>query len=143
MPAFTNLERNSPVVVAGAGGFIGGALVDHLIEHGFADVLAVDIKPPADWYRMFPEARSVQADLSKEAECLTALRDSRYVFNLAADMGGMGFLENKQSRVHAFGADQHAYAACRPPTWDRAVLLLLVGLRLQRGETDNTRSHPP
>jgi nucleoside-diphosphate-sugar epimerase len=74
------------------GGFIGGALVGHLIQHGFTHVRAVDIKPPALWYRTFPEAQTIQADLSQEAECLTALQGSRYVFNLAADMGGIGFL---------------------------------------------------
>jgi nucleoside-diphosphate-sugar epimerase len=97
MPAFTNLDRSARVVVAGAGGFIGGALVGHLIQHGFTDVLAVDIKLPVLWYRTFPAARTIQADLSKEAECLTALRGSRYVFNLAADMGGIGFLATSRA----------------------------------------------
>ena len=57
---------------------------------------------------------TIRADLSKEAECLTALRGARSVFNLAADMGGIGF---SQSSVHAFGADQHTHATCGAPTW--------------------------
>jgi GDP-D-mannose 3', 5'-epimerase len=97
MPAFTNLDRSALVVVAGAGGFIGGALVGHLIEHGFTDVRAVDIKPASRWYRTFRDAQTIQSDLSKEAECLAALRGSRYVFNLACDMGGIGFLETNRA----------------------------------------------
>ena len=76
----TILDRDSRVVIAGAGGFIGGALVGHLIEQGFTDVLAVDIKPPALWYRAFREARNIQSDLSKEADCLTALRERPLCF---------------------------------------------------------------
>ena len=97
MAAVTNLDRSAPVLVAGAGGFIGGALVGHLIQHGFTDVRAVDIKPLALWFRTFPHARIIQADLSKEADCLSALRGSRYVFNLAADMGGIGFLATNKA----------------------------------------------
>jgi nucleoside-diphosphate-sugar epimerase len=98
MAAFTNLDRNAPVVVAGAGGFIGGALVGHLIQHGFTDVRAVDIKPRSLWYRTFPAVSSIlQGDLSKEVNCLNALRDARYVFNLAADMGGIGFIATRKA----------------------------------------------
>jgi nucleoside-diphosphate-sugar epimerase len=97
MHAFTNLDRSSRVVVAGAGGFIGGALVGHLIEQGFNHVRAVDIKPLPLWHRKFPETQQIQADLSKQEDCLTALRSSRYVFNLAADMGGIQFLTTSKA----------------------------------------------
>jgi nucleoside-diphosphate-sugar epimerase len=97
MPAFKTLDRQARVVVAGAGGFIGGALVKHLLRQGFTDVLAVDIKPAQAWFQLHPQAENVQADLSKEADCLSSLQGARYVVNLAADMGGIGFIETSKA----------------------------------------------
>ena len=84
-------------VVGGAGGFIGGHLVDELISQGH-EVVAIDIKDYDDWFAMNPSARNVRADLRLKDECYMAMDiEPDWVFNLAADMGGMGFIENNKA----------------------------------------------
>ncbi|HEV7223977.1 MAG TPA: NAD-dependent epimerase/dehydratase family protein [Pirellulales bacterium] len=85
------------IVVAGGGGFIGGHLVADLLRRGHRNVRAVDIKPLGEWYQVFDEAENVVADLKERETCLFACRDAREVYNLAADMGGMGFIENNKA----------------------------------------------
>jgi GDP-D-mannose 3', 5'-epimerase len=85
------------VVVCGAGGFIGGHLVADLLREG-ARVRAVDIKPTEGWFQAFDEADNRELDLSDLEACREALEGARYVFNLAADMGGMGFIEANKAR---------------------------------------------
>jgi GDP-D-mannose 3',5'-epimerase len=85
--------KDDPIVICGAGGFIGGWLVRSLIEAGHSRVRAVDIKPLSDWFQIFPEAENLSLDLRRLNDCRTAVAGQRYVFNLAADMGGMGFIE--------------------------------------------------
>lgn len=80
------------VLVAGGGGFIGGHLVRRLLSDG-DDVVVVDIKDFDAWYLKSDEAENHVADLSKEAECRRHVGDVDIVVNLAADMGGMGFIE--------------------------------------------------
>jgi GDP-D-mannose 3',5'-epimerase len=83
-------------VVTGAGGFIGGHLVRSLLSQG-KSVRAVDIKPFAEWYQVHPEAQSEQRDVSLLDEARATVRDAAVVYNLAADMGGMGFIENNKA----------------------------------------------
>jgi nucleoside-diphosphate-sugar epimerase len=85
------------IVVAGAGGFIGGHLVSRLLERGIANVCAVDIKPFDEWYQVFPEAENLIADLSEKDNCYRVCAGAGEVYNLAADMGGMGFIENNKA----------------------------------------------
>src|SRR5205814_1086323 len=85
------------VVVTGAGGFIGGWLVDFLLERG-CEVRAVDIKPVQQWSQASPEAEKLVLDLRSADACDRALRGASAVYNLAADMGGMGFIENNRAR---------------------------------------------
>src|SRR6478736_7038030 len=82
-------------LVCGAGGFIGGHLVQHLLTQG--RVRAVDIKPLDQWYQKFPGVESIQADLSRLEECQRAVTGVTVVYNLAADMGGMGFIEKNKA----------------------------------------------
>jgi GDP-D-mannose 3', 5'-epimerase len=82
-----------PVLVAGAGGFIGGHLVRALLEQGAA-VRGVDRKPIDDWHQVFDGADNRQLDLSLREPCQEAVRGTRHVYNLAADMGGIGYIEN-------------------------------------------------
>ncbi len=90
-------DKDGRVLVAGAGGFIGGHLVRQLVEEGFSNVRAVDVKPLSSWYQLTDAAESRQLDLSK-AECADeATQGCQTVFNLAADMGGMGFIENNRA----------------------------------------------
>ena len=87
------MEKAGRVLVTGGGGFIGGHLVGHLVRAGHSDIRAVDCKPLSDWYQIFPQVENVCADLRQLSACRAAALDARYVFNLAADMGGMGFIE--------------------------------------------------
>ena len=80
------------VVVAGGGGFIGGHLVARLVRDGY-DVRSVDCKPLGEWFQVFREAENLQLDLMEPEACRKAVDGSGTVFNLAADMGGMGFIE--------------------------------------------------
>jgi nucleoside-diphosphate-sugar epimerase len=79
-------------LVAGGGGFIGGHMVARLRDLGAARVRAVDIKDVAQWYQVFPDVENVVADLRSPADCEMAVSDVDVVINLAADMGGMGFI---------------------------------------------------
>ncbi len=85
------------VVVAGAGGFIGGHLVRSLIEQGHENVRAVDIKDTGEWYQVFDEAENVVADLQDMENCRRVCGNAVRIYNLAADMGGMGFIENNKA----------------------------------------------
>jgi GDP-D-mannose 3',5'-epimerase len=80
------------VVVTGGGGFIGGHLIADLRRRG-ARIRAVDIKPLDEWCQRFPDVDNLRLDLREREACETATRGARRVFNLAADMGGMGFIE--------------------------------------------------
>src|SRR3954470_12233194 len=85
------------VVVAGAGGFIGGHLVADLLDRGH-DVRAVDAKPLRSWYQLFPEADNRCLDLRFRDACHTVVDGADEVYNLAADMGGIGFIEGNRAR---------------------------------------------
>ena len=84
------------IIVAGAGGFIGGHLAGELIKKG-NQVRAVDIKPLNEWYQVFNEADNLVLDLRLRENCYQAVNGYNEVFNLAADMGGMGFIENNKA----------------------------------------------
>ena len=86
------------VVVCGAGGFIGGHLVADLLRKSGTRVRAVDVKPVDEWFQVFGEADNRVADLSDREACREVVEGARYVFNLAADMGGMGFIEANKAR---------------------------------------------
>ncbi len=84
------------ILVAGAGGFIGGHLVKELVKKGNS-VRAVDIKPLNEWYQITEGVDNLVLDLRLRENCYTALNGFNEVFNLAADMGGMGFIENNKA----------------------------------------------
>lgn len=84
-------------LVAGAGGFIGGWLVQRLIDSGREQVVAVDVKPVEEWHQLHPDAQSLQLDLRSIDECRTAVQGAHTVYNLAADMGGMGYIETHKA----------------------------------------------
>ncbi|MCS3650102.1 nucleoside-diphosphate-sugar epimerase [Salinibacter ruber] len=91
------VEIDKTVVVCGAGGFIGGHLVADLLRQGYDQVRAVDIKPPNQWFQKFPQADNRSLDLREKENCYAALEGADQVYNLAADMGGMGFIENNKA----------------------------------------------
>ena len=84
------------IVIAGAGGFIGGHLVREMIGKGHK-VRAVDIKPLNEWYQIQEDADNLVLDLRLRENCYRAVNGYNEVFNLAADMGGMGFIENNKA----------------------------------------------
>ena len=84
------------VLVAGGGGFIGGHLVGDLLRQGLS-VRSVDIKPQAEWYQLHEGAENLVLDLSRREQALQATSGAREVYMLAADMGGMGFIENNKA----------------------------------------------
>jgi GDP-D-mannose 3', 5'-epimerase len=86
-----------PVLVAGAGGFIGGHLVAALLDRG-ESVRAVDARPPGGWQRRLDAAENLVLDLSGADACLAACEGVGTVYNLASDMGGMGFIEANKAR---------------------------------------------
>ena len=85
------------IVVCGAGGFIGGHLVADLLRQGHTDIRAVDIKPFDEWYQKFDNIENLQLDLQLKDACMKSLKGAATVYNLAADMGGMGFIENNRA----------------------------------------------
>jgi GDP-D-mannose 3',5'-epimerase len=91
------LTRSSLVVVCGAGGFIGGHLVARLREQGRGPVRAIDVKPLSEWYQRFDDVDNRVLDLAEKDSCRQALAGASRVYNLAADMGGMGFIENNRA----------------------------------------------
>src|SRR2546423_10464114 len=88
--------KSEKIVVCGGGGFIGGHLVANLLRQG-KQVRSVDVKPFEEWFQMFPEAENLQLDLREKESCERAVADVDLVYNLAADMGGMGFIENNKA----------------------------------------------
>ena len=84
-------------VVTGAGGFIGGALVADLRRRGYRRIRAVDIKSCGEWYQVFDDVENLSLDLNLLANCRRAAEGAGQIYNLAANMGGMGFIENNKA----------------------------------------------
>ena len=90
-------DKTDLVVVTGGGGFIGGHLVARLLEEGHINVRSVDVKPMGEWYQHHDGVEDMQLDLTMRDSCMKALDGASTVYNLAADMGGMGFIENNRA----------------------------------------------
>ena len=84
------------VLVTGAGGFIGGHLVASLLEQG-KSVRGVDVKPLDQWHQLHDGAENIRGDVSLLETARAAVDGAQRVYNLAADMGGMGFIENNKA----------------------------------------------
>jgi len=86
-------KKDDLIVITGAGGFIAGALTSYFHDKGFTRIRAVDKKPLPEWYQRVPGVESLCMDLSERGNCVRACEGAVEVYNLAADMGGMGFIE--------------------------------------------------
>jgi GDP-D-mannose 3',5'-epimerase len=87
------LNQNHEILVTGAGGFIGGALISILRKQGYRNVRGVDIKPFDQWYQRFEDVENISMDLNLKENCERAAEGASDIYNLAANMGGMGFIE--------------------------------------------------
>ncbi len=104
------------VLVTGAGGFIGGHLVARLRDMGIENIRGVDRVPLDQWYQRFDDVDNRKADLQQLSSCQEACEGVDTVYNLAADMGGMGFIENNKAlcmlsvliSTHMLEAARHA-----------------------------------
>jgi len=88
------LDRDDLIVIAGAGGFIGGSLAKYFHGQGYTRIRAIDRKPLPEWYQRVPGVESISMDLCHEQNAIDAVKGAVEVYNLAADMGGMGFIEH-------------------------------------------------
>ncbi|MBA4383501.1 MAG: NAD-dependent dehydratase [Anaerolinea sp.] len=91
--ALSTRHKDDLIVIAGAGGFIAGSLTRYFHDQGFANIRAIDKKPLPMWYQRVPGVESLSLDLSDPGNCKRATEGAVEVYNLAADMGGMGFIE--------------------------------------------------
>jgi GDP-D-mannose 3',5'-epimerase len=91
------LSNENLIVVTGAGGFIGGNLVAALRGQDFKRIRAVDIKPFEEWYQRFGDVENLSLDLNSKENCATAAKNACDIYNLAANMGGMGFIEHNKA----------------------------------------------
>lgn len=89
----TTMARRESVLIAGGGGFIGGWMALGALARGFSHVRCVDVKPTSEWYQVHDECDNIILDLRNPDDCRRAVRGMDYVINLAADMGGMGYIE--------------------------------------------------
>jgi nucleoside-diphosphate-sugar epimerase len=89
--------KDQIVVVAGGGGFIGGNLIADLRRQGCKKIRSVDIKPMHEWYQRFDDVENLVLDLNVKENCEAAAQGAGTVFNLAANMGGMGFIEKNKA----------------------------------------------
>ena len=91
------MHNHNTVVVAGAGGFIGGHLVATLRKQGCNRIRAVDVKPFDEWYQRFDDVENLQLDLNLRENCEITAKGADEIYNLAANMGGMGFIEHNKA----------------------------------------------
>jgi GDP-D-mannose 3', 5'-epimerase len=87
------LKKDDLIVITGAGGFIAGNLVKYFLKKGFTRIRAVDKKPLYEWYLPNAGVENLCLDVSREDNCQRVCEGAVEVYNLAADMGGMGFIE--------------------------------------------------
>ncbi len=87
------LKKDDLIVITGAGGFIAGNLALYFQKKGFTRIRAVDKKPLYEWYLKVPGVENICLDVSDETNCHRVCEGAVEVYNLAADMGGMGFIE--------------------------------------------------
>ena len=87
---------NKKYLVCGAGGFIGGHLTSYLIKQGH-EVTCVDIKPLEYWFQLHDDNKNYSLDLKEYENCIKVTRGIDYIYNMACNMGGMGFIENNKA----------------------------------------------
>ena len=84
------------ILIAGGGGFIGGHLVNYYHKKGYK-IYSVDLKKKKDWFQLNPKVTNIVSDCRDPVVFDKIKKNIDYVFNLACDMGGMGFIENNKA----------------------------------------------
>ncbi len=108
------MQKNEKVVICGAGGFIGGHLIAELRRRGYTNLRAVDNRPQSEWFQRFDDVENLVLDLQLKDAAYQSLQGADYVVNLAADMGGMGFIEmNKALCMLSVLINTHLLMAAR------------------------------
>ncbi len=87
------IAKDDLIVICGAGGFIAGSLARYFHDLGYTRIRAIDRKPVPEWYQRVPGVECISMDLSEKENAIKAVEGAAEVYNLAADMGGMGFIE--------------------------------------------------
>jgi len=90
-------NKDKLIVIGGGGGFIGGHLIKYFKKQGATRIRCVDVKPMNNWYQVFDDVENFVANLEEKEACYDACAGATEVYNLAADMGGMGFIENNKA----------------------------------------------
>lgn len=117
--------KDQLVVVTGAGGFIGGAVISAFRRQGYRKLRAVDVKPFHEWYQVFDDVENLSLDLNLIENCELAAKDAFQIYNFAANMGGMGFIETNKAlcmlsvlinthmlqAAHKFGVARYFYSS--------------------------------
>ena len=132
---------NPEIVVCGGGGFIGGHLIADLRRQGVTNLRAVDSKPFSGWYQRFDDVENLVLDLQTKEACEQAVQGGRQVYNLASDMGGMGFIENNKClcMLSVLINTHLLMAVAQVQTW-RSYFLFLLGVRVRRRQAGRTRT---
>ena len=100
-------------LVCGAGGFIGGHLVKSLMSEGH-EVVCADVKPLHLWFQLFEDNKNYSIDLKEFENCLIVSKDVDYIYNMACNMGGMGFIENNKALcMLSVLVNTHMLMACK------------------------------
>ena len=86
----------SRYLVCGAGGLIGGHLVKSLINDGH-EVICADVKPLETWFQLFDSNNNFSLDLKEYENCIEVTKGVDFIYNMACNMGGMGFIENNKA----------------------------------------------
>jgi nucleoside-diphosphate-sugar epimerase len=108
------MDKDKRIVVTGGGGFIGGNLIAYFRRKGFTCLRSVDIKPFDEWQQCFDGVENLRLDCREKGACYEACQAAAEVYNLAADMGGMGFIEtNKAACMLSVLISTHMLMAAR------------------------------
>ena len=85
------------ILICGSGGFIGGHLTNYFLNNSDYEIICADIKPKDNWFQLFDKNNNFSLDLKNYENCLKVTEGVEHVFNMACNMGGMGFIENNKA----------------------------------------------